>query len=309
LVCLILLISIQLFGQKLIPYLSQGKYGYADPQGQIRIAPVYDEVEFFDRFDVPSVRLDTQWFLINLEGTQLVKLETKNYHVYHGLSSHGTVQNRSRENIDTIPHLLRHELYGSRSRRYIHTLSGRVSPVFSDFSRFTQDRGMRTGLEGILHHGIYIDQTGEKEYQVMNREAEILATTSVRPIRLNDTLISYMKDDISVILNIKTNESFSLPYYNTSACIHGSNFIVSKIHESGVDYWNRSKLSLEKGLVDRNGTVIIQAQYDDLKPIGERLLLAKKGDFNFIITPKGNRIDSNLYRHVYAEIGDTYYRA
>ena len=55
LVCLIFLFSFQLFGQKLIPYLSHGKYGYADPQGQVRISPVYDEVEFFDRFDVAPV--------------------------------------------------------------------------------------------------------------------------------------------------------------------------------------------------------------------------------------------------------------
>ena len=306
LVCLIFLFSFQLFGQKLIPYLSHGKYGYADPQGQIRIAPVYDEVEFFDRFDVAAARLDTQWFLINLEGTRLVKLETKNYSVYLGLSALGPTQYGSRKNIDTIPNLLRHELF-SRGRRYINIHSGRVSPLFPDFDRIWDRTGMLTGFEGILYHGIYIGQTGEKEYMVMNSEASIIATTSVRPIRLNDSLVSYMKDDISVILNIKTNESFSLPYYNTSACIPGTNFIVSNIHESW-DYWNSLRVSLEKGLVDRNGTVIIQPQYDDLMPIGKKLLLAKKGDFNFLITPEGKKIDSNLYRHVF-EIGDTYYQA
>lgn len=307
LVCLIFLFSFQLFGQKLIPYLSHGKYGYADPQGQVRISPVYDEVEFFDRFDVAPVRLDTQWFLINIMGTRLVTLETKKYSIYQALSSHGPVQYGSRKNIDTIPHLLRQELYGSRGRRYIHTLSGAVSPVFSDYNRFPEQRGMLTGFEGMLSRGIYIGQSGEKEYKAMNTEAAIIVTTSVRPIILNDSLVSYMKDDISVILNIKTNESFSLPYYNTSACIPGTNFIVSDIHESW-DYWNRLRVSLEKGLVDRNGTVIIQPQYDDLMPIGGKLLLAKKGDFNFLITPEGKRIDSNFYRHVF-EIGDTYYQA
>ena len=307
LVCLIFLFSFQLFGQKLIPYLSHGKYGYADPQGQIRIAPVYDEVEFFDRFDVAAVRQDTQWFLINLDGTRLVKIESKNYSVYLGLSALGPTQYGSRRNIDAIPNLLRHELF-SRGRRYINIHSGRVSPLFPDFHRIWDRTGALTGFEGMLYHGIYIGQTGEKEYQVMNTEAEILVTTSVRPIRLNDSLISYLQDDISYILNFKTNESFSLPYYNTSACITGTNFIVSNIHESWWDTYKRSKVSLQRGLVDRNGSVIIQPQYDDLKPIGKKLLLAKKGDFNFLITPEGIRIDSNHYRHVF-EIVDTFYQA
>lgn len=307
-VCLILLISLQLYGQERIPYLSHGKYGYADPRGKVRIAPVYDEVKFFDRFDVAAVRQDTQWFLINTEGVQLVTLETKEYKVYQALSTQGPVQYGNRKNIDTISHLLRQELYGTRSRRYIHTLSGRVSPVFSDFSRFPQQMGMLTGFEGILNHEICLGQTGENEFKVMNTEAEILATTNIRPIRLNDSLISYMKDDISVILNFKTNRSFTLPYYTTSACISGTDFIVSNIHESW-DQWNRLELSLQKGVVDRNGTVIIQPQYDDLKPFAEKNLLAKKGDLNFFITPEGNRVDSNLYRHVFDEIGHTFYQA
>ncbi len=310
-VCFILLISLRLYGQERIPYLSHGKYGYADPQGKVRIMPVYDEVKFFDRFEIAAVRIDTQWFLINKEGIRLVSLEKKEYnyyHLYQALSAHGPVQFGSRENVDAIPNLVRQELYASKGRRYIHTLSGRVSPVFSDFSRFHQERGMLTGFEGILNHGICFGQTGENEFKVMNTEAEILATTSVRPIRLNDSLISYMKDDISVILNFKTNTSFTLPYYTTSACISGTDFIVSNIHES-LDQWNRSNLSLQKGVVDRNGKVIIQPQYDDLKPFAEKNLLAKKGDFNFFITPEGNRVDSNLYRHVFDEIGHTYYQA
>lgn len=306
-VSLMLLISFQLVGQKLIPYLSQGKYGYADPQGQIRIAPMYEEVEFFDRFDVAAVRLDTQWFLINLEGTRLVKLETKKYNVYQGISAYGPTQYGNRKNIDTIPHLLRLELYGPESRQYIHTLSGKVSPVFSNFNRTPPITGMLTGFEGLLTQGLYIGQTGITEHKAMNTQADIIATSYYRPILLNDSLISYMEDTFSVILNFKTNKTFTLPFFNTDACIAGTNFIVTYLHQS----WEgllRQNICLYKGLVDRNGTILIKPQYDELAPFGENLLQAKKDNYWHLITNEGNQIDSNVYRHIF-ETGGHYFKA
>ncbi len=67
------------FSQALVPYLGKAGYGFCTLEGEVVIAPKYDEVTFFDKFGFADARKDGKWTLINRSGKELVPFHVEQY--------------------------------------------------------------------------------------------------------------------------------------------------------------------------------------------------------------------------------------
>jgi hypothetical protein len=69
---LCLAVTVCSFGQELVPYRLDKKWGYSDPSGKIVVTPAYDKTEFFQNNGFALVTLDTLQTLIDKSGKRMM---------------------------------------------------------------------------------------------------------------------------------------------------------------------------------------------------------------------------------------------
>ena len=82
LLCMALLSGSLLFGQEtLYPYLVGGKYGLADKNGQLKIEPQFEEINFEGNYGLLAAKKDGLWGIYQMDGTQIVDHTMQQYRV------------------------------------------------------------------------------------------------------------------------------------------------------------------------------------------------------------------------------------
>jgi len=286
-----------LFAQTLIPYLDNGKYGFANVAGEIIIAPKYDHVENFTAHGVALTRINDQIIYINKAGKELLLCHSSLKPKINYVTNSNSSQNSRIFIKDTLDNL-RQISYGDKSFQFINIKTSYISNTFIEEELKVPMSVRPSWFEVLFRYGYFIGKTKDNAYDVLNTEGEVVLKPTNDAIIWNEELISYHENDSTILFNPIVKTKIAVPYYSIHDLIDNHYLIVS--NRKSIYSYPIGNSSYNKGLITTNGEIILDAKYKELsKSIGHRLI-ANNGNA-FLMDYNGKIIRSlqnlkNIYK-------------
>ena len=139
----------------------------------------------------------------------------------------------------------------------------------------------------------------------MNTEGEVVLKPTNDAIIWNEELISYHENDSTILFNPIVKTKIAVPYYSIHDIIDNNYLIVS--NTKSIYSFPIGNSSYNKGLINTNGELILDAKYKALsKSIGQRLIDNNGNAFLMDYNGKIIRSLQNV-KNIYKVISETYF--
>ncbi|WP_367388848.1 WG repeat-containing protein [Lewinella sp. LCG006] len=308
LIILTFALGIDCVSQTLIPYYHEGKYGYCDTNGIVKIAPKYDKVEFFLSDAIAIVIKDNRKVIIDKNGLELssyandieIRLlpatySTDNRGWRRGAVSRDTIKQLKWVMLDNGECQLLNLITKTISSRYV--LDARDEGVYSYIRP-------RESVE--FYHGYFIGEKSDGSFEILNVDGDVLKSTLSKPTIWGDELITFGQGDYSYLFNPKSGYTKEYSYKSIVEVVEGKYLIVST-HEQHATGFALHRKNTKYGVVSVDGQVILDTIYQGISPHNGVYVLKRNGNA-FLSDLKRDLLDTSEYKSIYP-INDSLFKA
>lgn len=308
LIILTFTVGIDCVSQTLIPYYDEGKYGYCDTNGIVKIAPKYDQVEFFLSDAIAFVIKDNRKIIIDKNGLELssyandieIRLLPATYSTDNSGWRRGAISR------DTIKHLKWLMLDNGECQLLnlnTKTLSSRYIIDTPDEQMYSYRRP-RESVE--FYHGYFIGEKPDGSFEILNVDGDVLKSTLSKPVIWGSELITFGQGDYSYLLNPESGYIKEYPYKSIVQVVEGKYLIVST-HEQHTTGFSFHRQNTKYGVVTTDGQVILDTIYQGISPHNGVYVLKRNGNA-FLSDLKADLLDTSEYKSIYP-INDSLFKA
>lgn len=301
LILLLLSMGIGCASQTLIPYYDDGKYGYCDTDGNIKIPPQYDQVEFFSKNGIAIVSKDTNKVIIDKTGFELASYSTATKFrllpATFEISPEKWRWRRRSEEPDTIAHLI-WALFENGEGQLLNVPAQTASPRYVIADRDNEHvYSYRPPLQTIGHyHGYFVGEKVEGGFDILDADGVVLKSTVNEPMIWSPECMTFSEGDHSYLIDPGSGAIKQYPYKSIVEVVAGKHLVVStQAQQADRSFFPRP--NTRYGLIGTDGQVVLDTIYERIKPHKGLYVLNRAGNA-FWYDPKKSLDETSDYKSI-----------
>lgn len=295
--------------QEMIPFLKDGKYGFADTTGKLIVSAIYDEVGMGVNYNYAFAK-DSLWRIVNIKGKALKVFGVKKIPHRYNLkkvfrnSNSGNINYSGRDSscLHLFVFKLSDSTYSIVNTRdliyngpyFIDGYSQKSMYLLKRMPNFFDHVGMLYGMRVVEKDKFKMNVIDTSGREILDRDYPFIKI--VGPNRL-----SIYQDTTAALANAKgeliTPFLFSNIEHHTDSLFYVSNMGVQRIWE----YPYTTETEKPAGLIDYNGNLVIDTNYYSFTKINDDFIIVNKHYFNRehgIFNAKGETVIPIEYRYI-----------